>query len=343
MDLYGIELRHSIASVDTVDSWQSQRQCYKVQSRNDRLYCLPVGTLRVATGQIVFDGSFNSNEEAYTIVSRFSDKDIDRPFLESLFEQGNFQSFSGVTRFSAIYGETTFALVPYHFAGAFRISNPSLPSVSLATVMSSHLMVSHNFVLDNIGTYSALIAPTFIIGSKETKSGDFDALELAARERGDVIKSEKWTDRSGGVSFALLSRRAFLPSLSVRFDNITASEKCKACREGTITIDSEISPYASANLGFYAPMKLGLLWTGVGAKYGGVEPTFDSKSSNVLLLYRLGFLDSFVSLAPSIVSFGFNFDSNLYRVGIQYTDEKQNNELQIARKKHSYIHLGFKI
>lgn len=340
---FAVPLRHSLASLDNIDSWQSQRQCYKVLSKNRRLYCLPVGTLRVESGQIVFDGSFNSNEEAYTILSRFLDKDIDRPFLEGLFDDSNFQTFSGLVRFSAIYGETTFALVPYHIAAGFKVGNPSLPEVNFAAVTSSHLMISHNFLVDGVGAYSLLLAPTVTIGSKESKVGDFDVLELAAKKTEDVIRSERWTERAGSFSVGVISRRAFFPSLTIRGNNLVASKGCNYCRVSHITIDDEVAPYTIATLGSYIPLDFGLLWLGVDGKYGGIEPKFNQYGSNALALYRLGYLDSFLSFSPAMVSFGFVFDSELYRVGIQYTDEKQSNELQIARKKYSYIHLGFKI
>jgi len=336
-------LRHGINSLDNSDSWQSKRQCYKLLDRQNSMYCLPVSTLRVLTGQITFDSSFNSNEEGYTIISRFSDKKVDREFLESLFSNNNFQTFSGVARFSAIYGETTFSLVPYHFVGAFKISNPSLPEIKMAAITGSHLLVSHNFVFSNVGPYNFLVSPILTIASKEAISGDFNVLELATLKQNDVIKSEKWVEPNASIATGLLSRRPFLPSLTLRANNVIEKEHCKECRISSISVDEEIKPFANATLGFYSRLGYGKLWCGVSGRFLGLFADLDMLTSGGLVIYKLGFLDTFVALAPAVTSFGFMFDSNLYRVGIQYTDEKQDNNLQIMRRKHSYVHLGFKI
>ncbi len=338
-----VELRHVIASGDNADSWQSQRHCYKVYGDGNRLLCLPTTTYKVATGQIGFEGSFNSNEDAFITASRISDRSIDREFLDGLFEKNNFLTFSGITRFSAIYGETTFALVPYYFAAGFKISNPSLPEVNFAAISSSHLFLSHNFISNISKTYQIVTMPGLTVGSKEAKTGDFDVLELAAKKSEDVIISEKWVERAGSLAVSILSKKPFLPTLSLRVNQITSSDPCKACRIGGVTIAEEIAPHASASLGGFAPVGFGLLWLGVTGKYSGLAKKFNDKASAFSAIYKIGFLDSHFSIAPSIVSFGFMFDANLYRIGIQYSDEKQSNELQIARKKHSYVHLGFKI
>lgn len=338
-----VELRHVIASGDNADSWQSQRHCYKVYGDAQRLLCLPTTTYKVATGEIGFDGSLNSNEDAFITASRVSDRSIDREFLEGLFEKNNFLTFSGITRFSAVYGETTFALVPYYFAAGFKISNPSLPSVNFAAITSSHLLLSHNFIHNISKTYQIVTMPGITVGSKEAKTGDFDVLELAAKKSEDVILSEKWVERAGSIAISLLSKKPLFPTLSLRANQITASDPCKACRSGGVTIAEEIAPHATASLGAFKNVGIGLLWLGVTGKYSGFSKSFNDKASGVSALYKIGFLDSFFSISPSIVSFGFMFDANLYRVGIQYSDEKQSNELQIARKKHSYVHLGFKI
>jgi hypothetical protein len=338
-----VELRHVIASGDNSDSWQSQRHCYKVYGDSKRLLCLPTSTYKVVTGQIGFDSGFNSNEDAFITASKVSNRSIDREFLESLFEKNNFLSFSGITRLSAVYGETTFALVPYYFAAGFKISNPSLPEVNFAAISSSHLFISHNFIHNFSKTYQLVAMPGFTIGSKDAKTGDFDVLELAAKKSEEVIISEKWVERAGSVAISLLSKQPYFPTLSIRANQITSSDPCQACRSGGITIAEEIAPHVAASLGGFAPVGFGLLWIGATGKYNGLSKTFNDKASGLSALYKIGFLDSFFSIAPSIVSFGFMFDANLYRIGIQYTDEKQSNELQIARKKHSYIHLGFKI
>jgi len=336
-------LRHGITSFDNSDSWQSQRQCHKLLDRQNSMYCLPVSTLRVLTGQITFDASFNSNEEGYTIISRFTDKKVDKAFLEDLFGSNNFQAFSGVARFSAIYGETTFSLVPYHFVAAFKISNPSLPEVNMAAVTSSHLLVSHNFVINNAGPYNFLVTPIATVAKKEAISGDFNVLELATLKQEDVIKSEEWVEPNASISTGFLSRKAFVPSLTLRLNNIVEKERCDECHLSTIKIEEETKPYSNATVGFYGRLRYGKLWFGLKGRFSGLFSDIDKYTSNGLVIYKLGFLDTFLSVAPAITSFGFMFDSNLYRVGIQYTDEKQDNNLQIMRRKHSYVHLGFKI
>jgi len=87
----------------------------------------------------------------------------------------------------------------------------------------------------------------------------------------------------------------------------------------------------------------GNVWVGLAGKYNGLSRSVEMATSNAMAVYRLGLLDTYVSFAPAIFSFGFMFDSNLYRVGIQYTDEKQDNRISIPRKKNSYVHLAFRL
>ena len=336
-------LRHVISSQETATSWQSQRQCYSLLEKKDGLYCLPVNNFRVATGQIDFESSLNSNEDAFKVISRFSSKSIDQEFLTDLFRENSFQSVSGVVRFGAIYGETSFSLVPYHFAGAYRISNPSLPDVSYAAVTSSHLSLAHNFTSSASSTYSFLAAPGLSYSQKKAQTADFNLLDLTVTNRTSILKEETWNAPSASLAAGVIAKRSLYPSLTLRVNNVSLGKSCAFCRQGKIAIPDEIAPYGIATIGTYKDLAFGNLWLGLAGKYSGLTKKFDPTVSNFLAVYKLGGLDAFATFAPAIFGFGFMFDSNLYRIGIQYTDEKQNNALFIPRRKNSYVHLAFKV
>jgi len=341
---YSAILRHNILENHSADTTQSQGLCQSFKSTTKRLICLPLPYAPQKTGQIQINLGLKANEDAIELIRRANDRDVDKDYLDRLFKDSNFQSASGSTNVLAAYRNTGLSYTPLQFAGAFKLVNPSLPFVHLKSVNQSVFRLSHYFIFDNwIGNdYGEIIfAPSVFYYRRFWVKGDFDLLSITGKKVDKLIKKTKKTGQDADASISLLSKHWFLPGVTLKVSNIAAGTDCETCDSDFFNLESHYLTNSSISSYFSVSHPIGQSLLGASMPFWGVYEDLDVLKIAGSYIFRLSKLHSFVSMSPLMRSFGFMFEAENYRVGIQYTNEKQDNSFQLQRVDQTYVFASF--
>ena len=325
---------------------QTQRVCFGHTRQGRSLYCLPTRRLLEPQGLLGIDGLVKANEVAAGIVNRLLNRDIDKLFLERLFSEDNFQSFSGAVRIEAVYGAGSLTYTPLHFIGAFKVSNPSLPEVHVAGLKQSVARLSHNLWFQDwagskLGTF--LISPSVYHYDRVLGSLDTDLITTSTQRISDQIKTQTKKGVDVDVAFAFLSKKLFVPTLSLTVFNVAGDPSCKDCDQRFFDVQAPIRRSVLASASVRIPHPLGVSNVGVSLPYGGASLALDQNGAALAYRYWLSRLGAFASYGAMLHSFGFLFGGESYQIGIQYTDERQDQQIQQERKKQTYVFTSLKI
>ena len=295
-------------------------------------------------GRIQLDLQVKADEKVYDIINRFMEKNVNKEFLDRLFREDNFHSISGGGRIRAVYSKTSLTYVPFHLVGAFKLTNPSLPEIHVAGVQQSTVRLSQTFVFKKWpgAVYGELFAaPSIYYFKRNFVFADLDLLTASVQKVDDLIEKKKDQGVDGDVAMAIFSKRWYLPYFSLRIENVSKQQPCETCKKRFFDIERYFFARTIVGTGFTIPHPIGESALGAALPFWGTFSEFDKYQTALMYSYSISKLSSFVSASPLMTSFGFIFGADHYRVGIQYTDEKQDNSIQIKRQKHAYVFASY--
>lgn len=339
---FSAPLKHVILDSDSAISFQTQRVCHSIYQQDQSLACIPANYLMEPSGKIGVNTMIKANEKAYHIVSRFTDHDVSKEFVESLFEEDNFQSESGSVKAEAIYSSTAISYTPLHVAGALKVSNPSLPQITVAGFSQSIFRVTQNILgrpdfISNWGSFFLTLSPFYY--SRTSVYLDTDLYSLSVLRVKDLIEKGKKNGVDGDAGLAIIPSQPWVPGISLRVNNISTDPKPNTDQK--ISLDalnsrsSEISISSSVNHG------IGKSLFGSSIKFGDAFRKYDSEATAASYTFQLTHLGAFLSASQEMTSFGFLFQSKSYLLGIQYTNEVQSEDLTIRQQKQAYVYGNF--
>lgn len=339
----GALLRHTVLETDTAESMQLGRVCFGLKStRSGRLLCLPAPHLVEEGGGLALDVTVKDNEQAYQIANRALSSNVDKEFVDSLFNKGNFQSVSGAAAIRARYSGTSISYTPLHVLGAFKLSNPSLPELHVAGVKQSVFRLTQNFWLRSVMPwYDAALSASVFRFQRTTAYLDADILAASIERAENLLKKQNKVGVDGDLAVSFLARKPLSPSVGLRIENLANSGECLDCKSRFIDVERYFATTSAATVGVYLPHAVGTSFLGFEAPFFGPFSQFDPLKATVAYAYRLSKLGCFMSFAPVIYTFGFLFDSGGYRLGVMYSDEKQDNSFLIDRQKQTYVFISF--
>ena len=341
--MFSAPLRRSILESDTFESYQSQRNCYGIYASAARILCLPADYL-IKDGEVKLAIMLKAEEESYKIYSKFSTKDIDQDFLNRLFKDNNFQFASGSAKIQAIYRMTSVTFTPLNFAGAFKLINPSLPEIHVGGFSQRVLRVTQNFYFKNMVKGSDLfLAPSGYVADRNFFRSDFDALDAIVIKPKVLVKKRRERHSDVDGSMAWYWRREWLPSLALRFENILSKDSCDSCETAFVDVEHDFLRKTRLMASSYVTHPVGKSVLAAGFPFAGIFRDHDPLERSVTYIFQLSQLNSFFSFSPLIYSFGFIFTSDLYRIGLQYSDEKQDNSIELERHKRTNVFASFSI
>jgi hypothetical protein len=298
----------------------------------------------IKDGEVKLALMIKAEEESYKIVKKFSEKDIDQLFLDRLFKTDNFQFASGSAKIQAIYRMTSLTFTPVNFAGAFKLINPSLPEIHVAGFSQRVLRLEQNFYFQNVvrgGDF--LISPSAYFADRSFFLSDFDALDGVGVQPKSLVKTRKVKHTDIDGSLAWFWRREWLPSLSVKFENLLSDDSCPECAIHFIDVEQDFLRTTRLTASSFVKHPIGRSLLAISVPYHGFLSSQDPLKQSVSYVFQLSQLNSFISFSPRNYSFGFLFASDIYRVGLQYSDEKQENSLDIERQKRTNVFASFSI
>lgn len=285
-----------------------------------------------------------TNDEAFEIFNRFLRDDIDQEFIDELFREDNFHNFTALGRVTAIYNAISLSFLPLHYSGAFKLINPSLPELHFGGYQNQEFRLSYNFIHRKFTpAYGFMAAPYIATHKRRVVTLDTDILTTSVLGIKDTTKKHKSTGQTGGISLSLLAKNQKIPTLQIKLDSLGSKRACQEdkCPEPLIDAEQNLLESSSAGLAYMIRHPLGMSSFSINIPFQGIFQDQRQDEVSMTAVYHLSHLASVLSFSPLKSSFGFMFYGELYSVGIQHTNEKQDNEIQIKRQKHSYVFIKF--
>jgi hypothetical protein len=219
--------------------------------------------------------------------------------------------------------------------GGFKISNPSFPSVHVALRHEQRLTLSWSRDLNLSGEHQLIYHFGLSYFDRKAIGADFDLALLSVMDFKDIAteKSEK-----GYAAMAMITYRSprwFMPTVTLALEDLFVPKPEE--NQFLIDLDPYFQPRGYLSLVYEAPV-------GLGAGYFGVVIPFTEQWSQdkgpqtaVTVAYALRNLQSYASFSSAKTAVGFLFAYDLFSVGIQYTQEKQDNSIKIDREPQTNV------
>lgn len=338
-DGFSESVRHALLESDSAISFQTQRACYGLHMTKNAMYCTPFPYLLEERGHISFDAYLKANEDAAETLYRLFDKDIDQPLIDKLFKEQDFESSSGLVRVTAAYYSSILSYTPVHYNGAYKISNPSLPDLKISAYQQNNLRFTQNFFFQKYLKYYDIAASgSLFYYKRKYYHGDFDVLSGSGKKQKDLIKETTDSSVDADLAFFLMARKSLVPSFGVLAQNVFNRFDCEDCRARLVDVEYSVFTRVALHTSVFFNHTYGKSIFAAQFPYEGFQFSPGVDVFSVSYVYKLSKLSSFASFSPLMYSFGFTFDAAMYRVGIQYSNEKQDNALEIERRKQTYVY-----
>lgn len=336
--LQALPLRHQIRPLDSPISLQTQGLCHSFYRTKEGMRCLPFSSGVVDKGSISIQALVKANERGLRILKRVQDKDLNSEFVDQLFREDSFHDASGFAEARAQYANFGLSLIPLFEMGAYKLNNPGLPEIHYMEIRQSQLTMSSTWMLPAGQLLDWLLAVN-VYGFERTEvRGDYDALEAATTPTRDLAKTSAQKGMDLDLSLGWISKTSFLPSLLLRGTQLLNPSRCGECAVTYFELESYFLTRSSTSLVWTIRHPIGESIGGINVPFEGLYRKEDQDRAAVSYTYKLSNLSSFLAYSMTQSSFGFALDANFYKVGIQYTNEKQPFNILARRVNQTYVY-----
>jgi hypothetical protein len=337
-------IRHLLGSTDSSIDFMSLHSCGAYLYQPSPHWCQPALLDLSKEGPLKADAGLSADKDAFDFVDQLLNQPVTKEFLESLFRNNSFQSFSGFGRIEALGQNYSVSFLPVYVAGGYRLSNPTLPELNATGVKSTELRVTAGHELLVSHGYRVLggISPFYF----DSKYFDINvlALDLAVKKAEDLVQEDhvSGVDLDAGLAIVpeTLKSETLQPALSFEVSNACHSSQFKEeDASGELSLRPMTQRRYHATTGGQYRNSWGHYYLGVSALTWGEQ--IDPYGQSLSLIYGIGRLRSLVSYSQLLTSFGFLFMAENHQIGIQYTSEKQINAIEIRRHKNVNLFASF--
>jgi len=336
-----LPVRHLILDTDSASSIQLQGACSGADGFVGSHHCNPALSGKVLGYRLVADVIAKLNEQAFNLTNRILFEKMTKEYLQDLFEENDFQSFAALLRLESIYENFSLTYVPVHAVAAFKVANPNLPEISAGAMRQSLFRVQSSAALTDknpvFGTVR--IGASVFYRDISRYEVNTDVLGVALEDENNFVKEESSSEPDMDFGMIWLPAASYLPTIGLVVRNSFGENACGHCESPTISVRHMTQTRSKVDAGYSINSRAGQFYLGLAQPFAGIMQTIDSSGHSIAIGHRLGHLQSFVSGSPMMQSFGFLFDYENYMVGIQYTNEKQENAIQLERQKDVYLYL----
>ena len=340
----GARVEHFIMADDSSLSTGSQRACYDFLTLRNLAFCAPTPHTNRDEPQMRLGVLLKSSPGPIKVATQVLNEDYNESFVDTLFKDRSFQSFSGAAYIRASYRNFGLKYTPSHAIGAYKLTNPALPEINLAVMQQNIIGISHNYLLRPHKSLTAFYSIEVEQLTRRVHELNADALSASVIGIKEQMKKEKVRKPNGHGSLAILNQNSvWTPTLAIRVQNIGEETTCETCDEKFISIEEHWLMKSSGKLLVSRQTSFGAVFVGVNLPFYGFFSELKERNIAVSGAYSIPGLVVAVSYSPLMVSSSFNFRVNYFELGVQYTEEKQDNQFEIERRKHSYVFTNFQI
>jgi hypothetical protein len=333
--LLATPVRHTIDRHESIYSTQTLGVCVSMVATSDH-NCNPAMIELVPQRGFNMEINLKAEEKGYETTRDLLYEQFDKSDVEKLFAEQDFMSYSGNARLEAAYSKVVFSYIPAHAILATKISNPSLPELSVSAMKQSvlGLKAARKFQLLLPWSKQIVIGIDAYRYDRELTFVDANIVEFSVSSADELAGKEREIDSDWDAGFVIPSDDTLVPSIGLVGRNLAHSGPDK---ERPLGITYRLRRSISAGASWLYVTDTGEYSIGVSSIYRGETLRMDRDESAVAFSYRIGGLQSFVAMSPISRGFGFMFIHTVYIVGIKYSNEKQENPLQLQRKNHVYL------
>lgn len=334
-------LRHSLLPSDSDFSVQTQYACGTYLLQPSPHWCNPALFAFADDATIKADLAISADQDAYDTTNRFLNQPITKAFVEDLFKKKDFQSFSGLARLEALSPYLSFSYVPMYVVGAYQIFNPNLPEVSAAAARESQARVTSGRRIVEFSGWSLYGGASLFLFDRKVYYVHANALELAVKDIGQFVETDHQTGVNADAGLFLKPNADGLPSFSLVGENLFLAQRRPIDNDRILDLDPQFRRRMRVETGYTLVHATGTYFLGAQAPFWDAFREFDRYGASLAFAYGIGRLRAFTSFSPLMATFGFIFMSTFYHVGIEYTDDKQDNSLELQRHKDVYLFASF--
>lgn len=334
-------VRHTLRPDDSVFSVQTQHACGTYLLQPSPHWCNPALFSFANEAAIKSDTALSADQDAYDLTSKFLNEPIDRAFIDELFKEQDFQSFSGLVRLEAMSTYLSFAYTPGYVVGAYKLSNPNLPEISAAGMKASEFRITSGMKLIDAGDWELYGGAGLNLYERKVYYINANALELIVRDVDALVETNHEQGINGQLGFYAHNPDALWPTFSLTAENIFTAQDPALGATRPLALEPIYRRIARLGTGYSFIHSTGSYSLGLQLPYWDAFREMDRQGASMALIYGIGRLRTFASYSQLMSAFGFLFMSSHYHVGIQYTSDKQDNSLELKRRKNVYLFVSF--
>ena len=339
-------LNHVMRDNDSMTRFQLQGACQTIAEVQDPHWCQPARASEIKTSSLSLAASLRADEKGYQTVRSIMLEPLKKDALITLFSEKEFSALGVLARLEANYSRVSLSYTPLHLVGAYHVSNPSLPEVAFAGLRQSvwRLTSGHEFgqfQVPRLGAYRLKVGVSVYRFDREYRSMDTELVRFIVDDADRIIHKTSQVGLDADLGLTLMSQDSG-PHLGILVERLHHAEA-----RGSTSYKIDLTPWmrrrSALSIGQDFPMPLGILGLEGQFLWDGLFSAWDRYRSPLALQYSLGRLKAFLSASSLMSSFGFAFLGPYYQIGIQYTDEKQPNQIKLDREKMTYVFTSIRI
>ncbi len=340
---YASVVRHLPTDADDDYSMQSQNACLNLSLNARSSSCvLSESNERKPYGLFV-ETLAKSREDAIETSSRLLNERLSKGTIEQLFAKDDFLSLGVLTRLGAVYSDTEVHYIPVHILAASRIVNPALPELQISTRTSEVWRVTQKLKNTQILSTQIFVDAAVAVAYKKVKQNQFAAslLDLAAGNVEDFSQKKSVNQFTMDVWLRLRHERPLLPFVSLRFANIAFDSQPTG--KEFLQFSNEDRTYSYMDIGRTISRWPVDASCSIRPYFFGILSRLDLLETAYACSIRVEQVESFFTFSSYAATLGFVFSAESLRAGVQYRNEKQDNDVKLKRYDDILVSLAANI
>ncbi|MCX6123434.1 MAG: hypothetical protein NTV34_01590 [Proteobacteria bacterium] len=327
---------------DNAIATQTQHTCGTYTLQPGPHWCNPALFALKLESAIKADAAVNADQDGYETTDKLLYQTISKEFLATLFSENNFQSFSGMIRLEAVSQYLSFSYIPLYAAGAYKLTNPSLPEINASGHKENRFCVTSAHVFDAGSAVTLYSGASLFLYDRTIYHVQTNALELIVKTPDEIVETQSYRGLDSDLGVYLAGNNAgSVPALAFVAENVFSPQHRAVGDDHLLAFEPNFGRKSRAELSETLLTDYGSFYLGIKAPYWGFLEQYDRLGSSIAGIYGIGRLRALVSYSPLMTSFGFMFMTTYYHIGIQYTNEKQDNSIELERRKNANLFLSF--
>lgn len=271
---------------------------------------------------------------------------IEESTVRALFNENNFNSFTGNSKFDFYNQYFILSYSPYYLLADILVTNPAFPEVSLALMNRNTISATSAIDAAKFTPFKnkARIGLGATLGyvQEEYLNTTFTLADLIIYNPRDLVKmkTQKYPNLDIGSYFELLNM-PYVPQLSFQAKNImTKHHRSKDTNSMSgLNIKNSFEPMTSLGMGYNYTLPIGALYSGIELPFGGFFNELYTHYASIGLKYNLGLFSFYGSHAEYVDTLSLLVKSTNTSIGILYSFEKEIRNFNVKRDNTVYLFL----